>query len=146
MENDFDFQEFFNLDFELDYDLADTIGIGTSLQNLDLGVDIAIGDIFTTPFQEPVSFEPFESRFTELDEDEAPGIPALQTSNVTDPSLELQTQSADIEADLNISLLPAENAISATVVNAQPENINFSTDVALQKKKRLIPCFPNLTI
>jgi hypothetical protein len=144
MENDFDFQDFFNFDLEVDWnlELPDTFGIGTSLQNLDLGVETAVGDIFTTSFQTPVFFESVEPRFTEVEEDELPSVSAFQISSGADLSLEFQTQFTDLEPNLNTALLPVESAKSSSDANAPPENADFSSGVVVEKKKRLhLPVF-----
>lgn len=141
MENDFDFQDFFNLDLGVDsnLELPDTFSIGTSLQNLHLGVETAEGDIFTTAFQTPVLLESVESRFTEVEEYEIPSMSSFQISSAVDLSLEFRSQSTDLQSNLNTTLLLVENAKSSVDANAPSGNADLSSDVVVEKKKRLHP-------
>lgn len=148
MENDRDFQDFFSFDLEVDWNLADIFSIGTSFQNLDLSVETAMNDTFTIPFQAPLIFEPLDPRFTDLEEDEPPSMPALQISNVADPAraLELHTQFTDLESNANLTVSPAENAKSLGNAIVPPANVNLPSGIAVQKKRRLLPRLPNLTV
>jgi hypothetical protein len=141
MENDFDLQDFFNFDFEVDLnlELPDPFGIGTSLHNLDLGVETAVADTVTTTFQTPLLFESLESRFTEVEEEEIPRVSSFQISSAADFCLEFQSQSIDLEPNLNTTLIPVEKVKLSSDANAPSGNADLSSGVVVEKKKRLRP-------